>query len=171
MTTPELRTDRLVLRAPVRADAGDIARLANDWDVARRLARMPYPYALDDAYFFLEEIVPKAIVWGVRRAEDDALMGMMSLTPASDARAAELGYWLAREFWGKGVATEAAAAVIACGRGRFAALTSGYFEDNPKSGRVLEKLGFRETGRGGRASLAHGRELPHVDVRLDFGAP
>lgn len=63
---------------------------------------------------------------------------------------AELGFWLGREYWGRGIATEAATAVIAhgFGPGRYAAFTSSHFADNLASGRVLEKLGF-EVGRRG----------------------
>ncbi len=61
--------------------------------------------------------------------------------------AVELGYWIARSHWGRGIATEACAAVIAiAGALGLPALEGSYFIDNPASGRVLEKLGFQATG-------------------------
>ena len=61
---------------------------------------------------------------------------------------AELGYWIARPYWGLGFASEAGCAVMkiaqAVGHRK---LVSGHFIDNPASGRVLQKLGFRSTGK------------------------
>ena len=66
--------------------------------------------------------------------------------------AVELGYWIARPYWGLGYATEAAEAVVGIARDalRLKALSAGHFVDNPASGRVLEKIGFRPTGEVGR---------------------
>jgi RimJ/RimL family protein N-acetyltransferase len=79
----------------------------------------------------------------------------------------ELGYWIARPFWGQGIATEAGRALLDTAREslRLPRLVAGHFTDNPASGRVLEKLGFRPTGvtRGrysaGRNGIAPAREL------------
>jgi len=163
---PRLETERLRLTPPADDDAETIARLANDWDVARRLARLPHPYHIEDAWVFLRELVPQGIVWAIRSGEEDALMGMMGLTPDPAGGGAEIGYWLGRPYWGRGYATEAGRAVVAYGLQRFERLTSGYFEGNDASRRVLEKLGFQEVGRGARHSLASGRALPHVDMAL-----
>ena len=53
-----LQTERLELRAVRAEDADDIIRLANDFEVARRLTRMPYPYGKGDAQYFIETILP-----------------------------------------------------------------------------------------------------------------
>ena len=76
---PLLTSPRLVLRAPRKEDAGAIAALANDWEVARRLTRLPHPYTLEDAVFFLEEIVPKELVWIIESPAE--LLGVAGLTP------------------------------------------------------------------------------------------
>ena len=184
MTAPTLKTERLLLREPTAADAPEIVRLANDWEVARRLGRLPHPYGPTDATRFLKEIVGREIVWGIRRVEGDQFMGVVSLTAAKEtpagetsaggqkngAGSAELGYWLGRPFWGEGYATEAGRVVVNYGRERFSFLTSGHFVDNDASGRVLQKLGFRDVGRSVRASLALGRDLPHVDMHLEPGS-
>src|SRR3546814_763149 len=59
-----------------------------------------------------------------------------------------LGYWLAPEHWGQGLATEAAQGMVVYGFETLGAeaLQSGHFADNPASGRVLEKAGFRANG-------------------------
>ena len=61
--------------------------------------------------------------------------------------AVEMGYWIAREHWNRGFATEAGMALLAIAESlRLPALEASYFIDNPASGRVLEKLGFQPTG-------------------------
>jgi len=167
---PVLETERLTLRRPGAADAGAIVRIVGDWDVARRLARIPHPYSNTDALWFLDNIVPGEWVWAITWRESAEVVGMVGLTP-HDRDAAELGYYVDRRHWGHGIATEAARAVVEYGfRGlglRF--LTSGYFLDNPVSGGVLTKLGFVEVARGERPCLAAGALVPCVEMRLGPG--
>ena len=51
---PVLTTERLTLRLLKPADAPDIARLADDWEVARHTALIPHPYTYDDATVWIE---------------------------------------------------------------------------------------------------------------------
>ncbi len=165
---PELVTDRLLLRRPNASDAAAIVRIVGDWEVARRLARVPHPYGPADATFFLEQVVPAEWVWAVTLKGSDELVGAVGLTPEEDADTAELGYWLARDHWGQGITTEAARAVLSYGFDMlgFPYITSGYFEKNPASGRVLEKLGFVQTGRTRRPCLAAGADVLSSEMRL-----
>lgn len=171
LARPTLETVRLRLRRPDERDVDAIVRLADDWEVARRLRRLPHPYTRDDARFFLHEIVPAEWVWAIEDAGTGALFGMVGLTPSDDGCSAELGYWLGRAHWGQGLATEAASAVVDHAREglRLRTLTSGHFVDNPPSGRVLAKLGFSTSGHGLLLCMALGRELPSTILRLDLG--
>ncbi len=166
--SPTIFTDRLVLRPPVERDLSAIATICSEWQVARRLARVPHPYGLDDARFFLDHIVPNEWVWALTLPHADVLFGTIGLLPDDRGEAAELGYWLGPDVWGKGFATEAAMAVtrFAFDTLGLARLTSGHAIDNPASGRVLTKLGFRETGRKMQPCLAVGTEIPSVRMLL-----
>lgn len=115
-------------------------RLWVNGKVARGLTRVLHPYTCADAMFFL----------GL--AADDQ--------PAT----AELGYWVTRAHWHRGIATEAARAVLAHGFATLGlrSITSGSFEANRGSGRVLDKLGFVATGRLRRPCLATGHLMPSV---------
>jgi RimJ/RimL family protein N-acetyltransferase len=165
---PDLATNRLLLRLPNHGDVDAIVGIVGEWDVARRLARVPHPYSPADARAFLDHVVPAEWVWAVTLKGSSALVGVVGLTPAADANTAELGYWLSSNHWGQGIATEAARAVVAFGFEvlGFPSLTSGYFEENPASGRVLKKLGFIETGRMMWPSLAAGVEVPTVRMQM-----
>ncbi len=133
--TPILRTERLTLRPVVLADAPAIVEGVNDWDVAKWLAVVPHPYSHEDALTFITEIAPQIPkFWAI---DDGNLVGIISIDT-------EIGYWLAREYWGRGYMTEAARAVVAHHFADPAAgdLPSGHFVGNERSGAVLAKLGF-----------------------------
>jgi [ribosomal protein S5]-alanine N-acetyltransferase len=168
---PVLNTGWLLLRQPDTGDIGSTMAIAGDWEVARRLGRVPHPYGEKDAFFFLETVVPNEWVWAITWLESGQLVGMVGLSPGPRNETAELGYYIARRSWGIGIATEAAKAVVDYGFDtlRLRRLTSGYFLDNPASGRVLSKLGFVEIGRATRPCLATGSILPSVEMRLDAG--
>jgi len=98
--------------------------------------------------------------------ETRRLIGIIGLARAPHGRSAELGYYIARDHWGRGVATEAALAVarVAFESFGYLKLTSGYYTDNPASGRVLAKLGFTIVGTSSRPCLAEGKDKAAVDV-------
>ena len=166
LITP-LSSDRLRLRSLKEADLTCLVSLANDWHVARRLARLPHPYREEDARYFFDVVLPEEQVWAITSRES-TFMGLVGLAPSQGGT--ELGYWLGRSFWGKGFATEAAQALRDHARDslRLRSLCAGYFVDNPPSGMVLKKLGFEVTGEGRRYCLAERRELPFVHMRLDL---
>ena len=169
---PRLVTERLLLRRPDNGDAEAIVGIVGDRDVARRLARVPHPYGRADARFFLERVVPTEWVWAITLHGSVDLVGAVGLTPDEHGEAAELGYWLSPAHWGRGIVTEAALAVVCYGFDRLdlPCITSGFFLDNPASGRVLQKLGFVDVGRTMRPSLATGGDVPSMVMRLSAPA-
>ena len=164
---PVLHTARFVLRMPIEQDIPAIVAIAGDWEVASRLARMPHPYSEENARFFLAEIVPAELVWSIIDRASVEMVGVIGLAPCEQADdTIELGYYVGRENWGKGIATEASAVVAAYGVGLVGQrqLRSGYFVDNPASGRVLEKLGFVRLHAAERPCLATGGAKPSIEV-------
>ena len=162
---PGLTTERLSLRGLTEGDVDAIVSIVGNWEVARCLARVPHPYGPADARFFLEQVVPTEWVWAITLRGFDDLVGAIGLTPEKSEHTAELGYWLSPPHWGCGIATEATRSVVSFGFGTLGLpyLTSSYFENNPASGRVLQKLGFVETDRVMRPCLATGRETLAVE--------
>jgi [ribosomal protein S5]-alanine N-acetyltransferase len=163
-----LRTARLVLRPPVNDDIAAIVAIASDYEIARRVARVPHPYTEADARFFLDAIVPPDCVWAVTTGDPLTVIGMIGLHLDRKTGKAELGYYFARDRWGRGYATEAASAVAAYGIGLLGpgTLTAGYFTDNPASGRVLAKIGFVETEIEMKECLATGAARPLMQMVL-----
>jgi len=161
-----LDTARLHLRQPVEQDAEAIVAICSDWEVVRRLGRLPHPYTNDDVRFFFNHVVANEPTWAILWRESSRLIGIVGLAPAAGGSSAELGYYIARDHWGHGVATEAAQAIVEVGFKSFeyCKLTSCYHMDNPASGRVLAKLGFTIVGTSSRPCLAEGKDKPSVEV-------
>ena len=149
-TSPVIETRRLVLRAPAPQDAPRIAALANDREIARMTCRMPHPFGTGDAEDFVIAVAgqdPARANTFLIEHEDLGPVGVIGLFEDGDV-APETGYWIGRDFWGRGFATEAleGAMVWASRKWKRRALVAGHFADNPASGRVLEKAGFLYTG-------------------------
>ena len=149
-TSPVVETRRLKLRAPGLQDCPRIAALANDIDIARMTMRMPHPFGVGDAEAFVVGVAgqdPARAATFLIEHEDHGPVGVLGLFRDKDP-VPETGYWIGREFWGRGLATEAleGALVWASRRWKRRALVAGHFTDNPASGRVMEKAGFLYTG-------------------------
>ena len=166
-----ITTSRLTLREPTLSDMHQLRSEADDWEVAARLSTMPYPYTEVDARFFLTTIQPQLSVWAI--CPDKAgrvFAGLISLKSEQDSASAELGYWLGRRFWNNGYVTEASEVIIRYVRslGSHSRLTSGYFEGNHASGKVLRKVGFVECGQSTRFNVVRGESVGHVEMKLEL---
>jgi RimJ/RimL family protein N-acetyltransferase len=143
------RTERLLLRPIWPEDAGELHNAIADEGIVRNLARAPWPYTAKDAASFAalehDTAYPNFMLM-LRTDGAPRLVGSCGLAERDGE--AEIGYWIARPYWGLGFASEAGRAVIriahAVGHKK---LVSGHFVDNPASGRVLRKLGFHSTGK------------------------
>lgn len=150
-----LKSERLILRTPVLEDADNIVLGISDWKIASMLATAPFPYTLNDAIEWIENKVIGSTeiehVFAITLADnpDAGLVGLMGVHGNEQEKGlAEVGYWLAEPYWGKGYASEALRILIdfAFETFGFVTLVAGNFEDNPGSGRVLEKTGFEPDG-------------------------
>ncbi|HKX35788.1 MAG TPA: GNAT family N-acetyltransferase, partial [Rhizorhapis sp.] len=111
------RTERLLLRPGWREDASALAAAIGDEGIIRNLARAPWPYAETDAAQFLERVqesaLPQFLIFS-RTLGAPRLVGGCGIM--QDGTDLELGYWIARPYWGLGFATEASRAVVQIAR-------------------------------------------------------
>ncbi|MFN3727168.1 MAG: GNAT family N-acetyltransferase [Allosphingosinicella sp.] len=169
------RTERLLLRPAWAEDAPALFTAIADEGIVRNLASAPWPYLPEHAEaFVMRERDPRRPASLIFQRTDGApqLVGAIGIhdTPEGDV---ELGYWIARPYWNRGFATEAGRAVIgfACNSLRLRRLVAGHFIDNPASGRVLRKLGFRPAGAvRSRFSAGRGGEAECAELELEFAA-
>jgi len=143
------RTPRLLLRPGWQEDTKALHAAMADEGVVRNLARAPWPYALSDAEAFIKQDrdprLPMFLAFN-RTQGRPLLIGGCGIGRQEDG-SLELGYWIARPYWGLGFATEATRAVMRIARATgLKDIGSSHFVDNPASGRVMRKVGFRPTG-------------------------
>lgn len=168
------RTQRLTLRPGWPEDAAALAAAIAHEAVAFKLSRLPWPYTVEHATDWLSQPSRAGEISRVILAHEGnraRLVGGIGIHPDGDDH--EIGYWLTPDAWGRGYATEAARAMIDIARFGMGLrrLTSGHFIDNPASGRVLAKLGFRNTGVVMRHCLALGIDKPCATLAIDLGEP
>jgi RimJ/RimL family protein N-acetyltransferase len=150
--TATLRTERLWLRPFTPADATDIHRYLSDRDVAGMTASVPHPYPDGAALAWIEKQAQAAArgesaVFAVT-VKPHGLIGTIGLHVEAAHAKAELGYWIGKPHWGHGYATEASDAVVRYGfeELHLERIHARFMVSNPKSGRVLQKLGFKREG-------------------------
>ena len=165
MEVPTLHCRNFILRPWCQEDAEALVRHANNPRIAGNLRdAFPHPYSLTDARSWLKAVStdPSSVVLALEI--DGEAAGGIGLTPMSDVYRlnGEVGYWLSEKHWGKGIMTEAVAALVehAFTKTGLMRLFAGVFENNPSSMRVLEKNGFvRES--------VHKRAVIKEGIRMD----
>ena len=166
-----LRTQRLFLRPGFPEDWEAILAAVADKRVVRNLSRAPWPYGEAEARSFASKVQDQRFPNFLITVPGSGVIGSVGL--GEDEGEVEMGYWLAPSHWGKGYATEAARGVIEVARMLgYSRLRAGHFVDNPASGKVLRKVGFRPTGKvRPRPCLARGTDVPTVEFELDLDGP
>jgi RimJ/RimL family protein N-acetyltransferase len=168
-----LETARLWLRWPRAPDAAAIQRFCSLWDVARYTARIPHPYPPGSAERF---------IYAAREANASGRDLALVMTPSKGKREVigsislesrgtdrlTLGFALAPQVWGKGLATEAARAVVKAGFGLTHAIEilASVRVENAASCRVLEKCGFEIVSTGLKGAPARGGLVECHSFRL-----
>lgn len=134
-------------------DAPDVARYANNENIARNLRdTFPYPYTLGDAESYIRSCMNEPEERKLCRAieADRHVVGSIGVFLCSDVyrKSAELGYWLAEEYWGRGIMSEAARRICAEAFGRYdiVRIYAEPFSYNAASRKVLENAGFTFEG-------------------------
>lgn len=149
---PTLSTSRLCLRPFTLADAPALQRLANDPRIGDTTATLPHPYGLHHAESWIaihEDLYASGRAMPLAVTREGELLGTMGFATLSwTHQRAALAYWIGTAYWGRGYATEAAAALVAYGFAdlKLQRIWAECFKRNLASARVLEKLGMRYEG-------------------------
>ena len=160
-----LLSQRLRLRPLTVADAPILTALLADWEVVKYTALIPYPAREDDALAFIGRTAAQAqagtgVALGLERSLDRRLIGCIEFGVQTGDRA-EIGYWLGREYWGQGFATEALRRLARhlLGDLGLALISATTHPDNAASRRVLEKAGLSPAGHREVARPARGESV------------
>ena len=145
---PVLTTERLTLREPLLSDAADYLIVGSDYEVQKY--NMPVMNEVQEAEALIEEVrteyaCKEGISWAVTITGSDKMLGLFGFYHWSHHhRRAEVGYALARAYWGQGIGTEAVRAMIVFGfeQMNLHRIYAGTIADNHESVRMLEKIGL-----------------------------
>ncbi|MDR1598413.1 MAG: GNAT family N-acetyltransferase [Oscillospiraceae bacterium] len=148
-----LETPRLILRRLTMADAADIFSYSSDPEVARYVLWDAHR-TIHDSRMFVRFILHQYRAddpssWGVVLKQTGRVIGTIGFMWWNiENRSAEVGYSLARAYWGYGITTEALFAVLRFGfeRMRLHRVEAQHAVENGASGRVMQKCGMRREG-------------------------
>lgn len=128
-------------------DTKALLSILNDIDVVRYLSsKIPYPYTEQDAKWWIEQGSKQALIKAIVLNEE--CIGCIGITPGEYeySRSGEIGYWLAKQYWGQGLMKLAieqqCQAVFA--ETDIVKVFAVVFADNLASKRVLDKAGFEQ---------------------------
>jgi RimJ/RimL family protein N-acetyltransferase len=154
------------------SDRDALLAYLNDRDIYDRTLRIPFPYTPNDADEWLTLVARTTrqqgcpMHWAIRSV-DGALMGGCGFDgfQVGKSHRAEIGYWLAKPFWGRGIMTAVVRRLCqhAFEQLGLVKVTAHVFLHNPASARVLEKCGFQQEGILRKHFLKDGK---FIDARL-----
>jgi ribosomal-protein-alanine N-acetyltransferase len=146
---PQLTTSHLLLRAFAEADIPRLITLAGDYEVARNTLNIPEADARHWLHLTQQARAQNtAFPFALELHATGEFIGGIGLTLEPRFDRAEVGYWLGQPYWGRGLATEALAAVLRFGfeELQLNKMYATHHADNLASGRVMQKNGMRKEG-------------------------
>ncbi len=145
MNTPELKTERLILRKFAEKDMEALFLILKDEEVNKFLPWYPAK-SMEEAKKFYEEkyaskyTQPQGYAYAICLKEDNFPIGYIKVDMEEHH---DLGYGLRKKFWHRGIVTEAAKAVVEqVKKDKLPYITATHDINNPRSGRVMEKVGM-----------------------------
>ncbi len=151
MSEIQLSNKEIILRKLLKSDAQRLQMLANDKGVSDNLRDgFPNPYTMKDALDFIEKSSQPALNNLFAIEYKGEYVGNIALIIESDVyrKSAEIGYFIGRPYWNKGIATKSVELITNYGFETLglARIHTGIFEYNLASMRVLEKNGYIKEG-------------------------
>lgn len=148
-----MQTDRILLRRWQESDAETLFKYASDPDVGPHAGWPPHK-SVKESLEIIQTVLSADTMWAVVLKETNEIIGCVGYLTSEnsnvtiDSNSAEVGYWIAKPYWNKGICTEALKLVVdyCFEKKGYNSLWGTHFIDNPPSGKVMEKCGFLPTG-------------------------
>ena len=130
-------------------DIDSFVEFLNEKEIYINTLTIPFPYTKENSEWFVSFVKKnkkehgRIINWAIRNKEEK-LIGVVGFDNGIDGYKAEIGYWLAKPYWKKGIMSEAVKKICEIGFNEFglSRITANVFEQNIGSARVVEKCGF-----------------------------
>lgn len=143
--------DKVEIRPWKPEDAGQLAQVCNNKKIWLNVRdRFPHPYTVGNAVEWIAYTMVQNPVQNFGIIYNGDIAGSVGVTPKEDVyrKSIEIGYFIAEQFWGKGIATSAVALAIDYIKSHFdvVRIYAEVFSHNEASMKVLEKNGFHLEG-------------------------
>ena len=168
-----LETERLILRPWDESDAEDCFTYASDPEVGPPAGWPPHK-SVEESLFIIKNVLSVPESYAVCLKSDGKAIGSIALrlngqTDMTDRDdECELGFWIGKPFWGRGLIPEASRRLLQHGFQELGMtrIFCGYYEGNVKSKRTQEKLGFRHmwTTENVNVPQMHEKRTGHVNA-------
>lgn len=145
MNTPTLKTERLILRKFAQRDIEALFLILKDKEVNKFLPWYPMKNLEETQKFYEERYVTKYMqqqgyAYAICLKKDNSPIGYIKVDVEEGH---DFGYGLRKDFWHKGIVTEAGKAIVAqVKKDKLPFITATHDRENPRSGRVMQKLGM-----------------------------
>lgn len=172
---PYIKVDNNISLSQIRMrDVEQLVEYLNDKDIYNNTLKIPFPYTKEDGEYFVnfcekrKKKYGKLTSWAIRGKNKKLIGGCgFQMKYKRSLKKDEIGYWLARPFWKKGIMTKVVNKLCEIGFKKFALIRieAAVFIHNDASCRVLEKAGFKLEGIF-RNSVKKGNKL--IDVKMYY---
>ena len=172
-----METERILLRPWCDDDAEALFKYASDPDVGPRAGWPPHK-SVEESLEIIHTVFHNDTNWAIELKETGEAIGAIGYLPAPKselpAREGEplVGYWVGKPYWNQGICTEALELMLDHIRKNtdIKSLISSHYYDNPASGKVMEKCGFKPTGETCIDEQLTGTTKPTRVMRLELNA-
>jgi [ribosomal protein S5]-alanine N-acetyltransferase len=163
-----LKSKEFILRPCSSKDEQSILKHANDKHIYKYTLKIPHPYKLKHARQWIKHC--KKLEKQKKKAEfifaidvDGSAVGIMSLTNL-ESHKAEIGYWIGKEYWGRGIVTKAVRLITKFGFNelKLKRIYANIFSNNKASARVLQKNGYKREGIMKKFHLKDGKLIDAI---------
>ncbi len=171
----ELKTKRLILREPKISDWKDVVEGIGDYDVAKMMVSVPYPYAKKDALWFInlktkesKKKEPNSYLFFIELKSEKKVIGAVEVFKINRFHSTgETGSWINKNYWRKGYVTEAKIALndFAFNKIKLRRLDSPVFSDNEASNATQKKMGYVLEGTMRKAHKSKATSKTH-DINM-----
>ena len=149
-----METRKIRLRPWRESDAEMLFKYASDPEVGPRAGWPPHQ-SVEESRRIIRDVFMADGTWAIEWKRNGEVIGCIGYLPAAHSNLliadnqCEVGYWVARPYWGKGICTAALRLLVDyCFQEKgFSTIWGDFFPDNPASGRVMSKCGFQDTGQ------------------------
>jgi ribosomal-protein-alanine N-acetyltransferase len=170
-----LKVDKKIFLSPLRlTDIDQLVKYLNDEYIYNNTLQIPFPYTKEDGKFFIslckekKKKYGKNTTWAIRDKNKKLIGGCsFHVKYRRNSKKDEIGYWLARPYWNKGIMTKVVNKLCEIGFKKLGLtrIEATVFSHNDASCRVLGKAGFKFGGVF-RKSIKKGNKL--IDTKLFF---